>query len=178
MVKYEPPLWVLGEPQDADVGPRSATAPHPSDGRVDTLNGGEVPAEDRAIRERAEELCDRIHRRKRRTFEVGAVSSEAEGGREDLLALVADLRRRLDVLEQYVQDLPPDSVDLQVMRSLWARSVAWHWNGEESGTLEAFATELVRRRAVDPAAVLAPYFAAWHQSPRFDSDEVLPPDPM
>lgn len=47
------------------------------------------------------------------------MSTDAERGREDLLALIEDLRKRLDTMEKHVKALPPGDVDLAVMRSIW-----------------------------------------------------------
>lgn len=101
------------------------------------------------------------------------MSTDAERGREDLLALIEDLRKRLDAMEEHVNALPPGDVDLAVMRSIWQQNIAWHWNGEEDGTLEKFVEVLVQGVTVKPERVIEEYLAAWHQSTRYDSDEIL-----
>jgi hypothetical protein len=101
------------------------------------------------------------------------MSSAAESGREDLLALIEDLRKRLDTMEEHVRALPPGDVDLAVMRTIWEPNISWHWNGEEEGTLEKFVEVLVRGATVNPERVIDEYLAAWHQSTRYDSDEIL-----
>ena len=76
------------------------------------------------------------------------MSTDAERGREDLLALIEDLRKRLDTMEKHVKALPPGDVDLAVMRSIWEPCNSWHWNGEEDGTLEKFVEVLVQGATV------------------------------
>jgi hypothetical protein len=101
------------------------------------------------------------------------MSTQAEHGREDLLALIEDLQKRLDTMKEHVEALPPDDEDLEVMRTIWEPQIAWHWHGEEEGTLEKFVEVLVQNATVDPERVIRDYLAAWHQSTRYDSDEIL-----